>query len=163
MGTGKSSTGQILAHQLGFRFLDTDALIEKRAGMPITQIFAEQGEDDFRKLEADVVRGLAELKETIVSTGGGLGANEEHLNSLKSHALVACLWAAPETIWQRVHHQSHRPLLNGPDAQDKIRELLSQREPVYRQADVLINTELRSVKDVAQQLLYHFKEARNSG
>jgi len=163
MGTGKSSTGQILAHQLNFQFLDTDAMIEKRAGMPITEIFANQGEAAFRALESEIVRELATLSNTIISTGGGLGANEERLNHLKSHALVACLWAAPETIWQRVRHQSHRPLLNGPDAQDKIRDLLRQREPVYRQADVLINTELRSVKDVAQQILYHFKEARSSG
>jgi shikimate kinase len=162
MGTGKSSTGQILAHQLGFQFLDTDALIEERAGVSIARIFEQQGEAVFRELEAKVVAELGARSDTIISTGGGLGANEAHLASLKHHALVACLWAGPEAIWQRVRHQSHRPLLNGPDAQDKIRDLLKQRESAYRQADILINTELRSVKDVAQQLLYHFKEARNA-
>ena len=160
MGTGKSSTGQILAHQLGFQFLDTDALIEERAGASIAEIFEKNGETAFRELESKVVEELASRTDTIISTGGGLGANASHLSSLKSHALVACLWAGPEAIWQRVRHQSHRPLLNGPDAQDKIRALLKQRETVYRQADILINTEMRSVKDVAQQLLYHFQEAR---
>ncbi len=160
MGTGKSSTGQILAHQLGFRFLDTDALIEERAGTSITEIFAQHGEPAFRELEGRVVAELASLSDTVISTGGGLGANETHLASLKTHALVACLWAGPDAIWQRVRHQAHRPLLSGPDAADRIRILLQQREPVYRQADLLVNTEMRSVKDVAQQLLYHFQEAR---
>jgi len=160
MGTGKSSTGQILAHQLGFRFLDTDALIEERAGVSISEIFEKSGEAAFRELEGRIVEELASHSETIISTGGGLGANEAHLESLKTHALVACLWAGPEAIWQRVRHQSHRPLLSGPDAQDRIREMLKQRESAYRRADILINTEMRSVKDVAQQLLYHFQEAR---
>ncbi len=160
MGTGKSSTGQILAGQLKFRFLDTDAMIEERAGKPITDIFAQDGEAAFRELEREIVAELETLSETVISTGAGLAANDANLASLRSHALVACLWAGPDTIWQRVRHQTHRPLLHGPDALEKIRELLKERESHYRQADVLINTEMRSVKDVAQQLMYHFQQAR---
>ena len=79
--------------------------------------------------------------------------------SLKTHALVICLWASPETILDRVKGQTHRPLLNDPDPLAKIRLLLAAREPFYRQADVLVNTEMRSAKDVAQQIIHQFHMA----
>lgn len=159
MGTGKSSSGQIVAGLLNFRFLDTDSMIEERAGKPITAIFAEGGEAAFREWERQIVDELSAVSETVISTGGGLAANGANLESLKKHALVACLWAGPEAIWQRVRHQTHRPLLNGAAPQEDIAKLLKERESHYRKADVLINTEMRSLKDVAQQLCYHFKQA----
>ncbi|HEY9510626.1 MAG TPA: shikimate kinase [Verrucomicrobiae bacterium] len=160
MGTGKSSVGQIVAAALHFTFLDTDQLIEARTGKTVSQIFAEEGEPAFRQLEAEIVRELESRKRHLISTGGGLPANADNLASLKSHALVACLWASPEKIWERVRHQSHRPLLHDPDPLAKIRTLLAAREPFYRQADVLLNTELRSVKEVAQQIVHQFQIAQ---
>ena len=159
MGVGKSSAGRLAAELLGFKFVDTDEMIEQRAGMCISEIFRTQGEPAFRQLEKDVVAELATFTDTVISTGGGLATNEENLNSLKDHALVCCLWAGPDTIWRRVHHQSHRPLLNGPDPEAKIRELLEQREPHYRKADVLLNTEMRPLKEVAQHLVHQFHES----
>src|SRR5207245_1265516 len=97
---------------------------------------------------------------TVISTGGGLAANAENLASLKTHALLVCLWASPEIIWERVHNQTHRPLLQGADPMQKIRELLAKREPFYRQADVLLNTEMRSIKEVTQHVLHQFQMAR---
>src|SRR5579883_2690005 len=151
MGTGKSTVGRLLAEQLRFSFLDTDDLIESRAGKTIAAIFAEQGEPAFRQLEKDVVAELGSRQRTIISTGGGLGASEANIASLKSHALVVCLWASPEKIWERVRTQTHRPLLQDPDPLAKIRQLLAAREKCYKQADVLLNTEVRSLKEVAQQ------------
>jgi shikimate kinase len=164
MGTGKSSVGQIVAAQLHFTFLDTDHVIEARAGKTISEIFAEEGEPVFREIERKMVAELATRKKTIISTGGGLPANPDNLASLKKHSLVVCLWASPEKIWERVRSQTHRPLLNEPDPLAKIRSLLAQREPCYRQADVLLNTEMRALKDVAQQVIhqYHLAHAANS-
>lgn len=156
MGTGKSSVGRHVAAQLDFEFLDTDELIEARAGKSITRIFSESGEAAFRELERQVVEELAGKDKLVISTGGGLAVNEANLASLKQHALVVCLWAGPEAIWQRVRHQSHRPLLQDPDPLAKIKMLLDQREPFYRKADVLINTDLRSVKEVVQHVLHQF-------
>ena len=85
--------------------------------------------------------------------------NPKNLVSLKTHALVVCLWASPDKIWERVRNQTHRPLLNTPDPKEKIRELLAAREPFYRKADVLLNTELRHVREVAQQVIHQFKLA----
>ena len=160
MGTGKSSVGQLVAGQLHFAFLDTDHVIETRAGKPISDIFAQNGEPAFRELERTVVTELASRKRTVIATGGGLPVNEANLASLKAHALVVCLWASPEKIWERVRGQTHRPLLNEADPLAKIRSLLAAREPFYRQADVLLNTEVRSVKEVAQQVIHQFQAAR---
>src|SRR6185369_7547892 len=114
MGTGKSSVGQLLASLMHFTFLDTDHAIETRAGKTISEIFATDGEPAFRDLESRVVAELAARRRTVISTGGGVPVNPANLASLKSHALVVCLWASPEKIWERVNGQTHRPLLNEP-------------------------------------------------
>jgi shikimate kinase len=75
---------------------------------------------------------------------------------------VVCLWASPEKIWERVRGQTHRPLLNEPDPPGKIQTLLAAREPFYRQADILVSTEMRSIREVAQQVMYQFKMARRT-
>ncbi len=162
MGTGKSSVGRIVAEQLRFAFLDTDHVIEARAGKPITEIFAEQGEVAFRDMESKVVKEVAERKTTVISTGGGLVVNPENLASLKQHALVVCLWASPAGIFSRVKNQHHRPLLQGPDALEKITALLAERTPFYKQADVLLNTEIRSLREVAHQVVHQFRMARTA-
>lgn len=158
MGTGKSTVGRIVAEQLHFTFVDTDEWIEKQAGHSIAQIFEQSGEATFREHERRVVAELQNLKRAVISTGGGLGANAENLASLKQHALVVCLWASPQIIWRRVQ-QTNRPLLQCPDPKEKIRELLAAREPFYRQADFLVNTEVRSVKEVAQHVMHEFQLA----
>ncbi|HEX9048653.1 MAG TPA: shikimate kinase [Verrucomicrobiae bacterium] len=157
MGTGKTSAGRLAADQLHFEFLDTDELIQTRTGRTIADIFAQDGEPAFRALERQVVAELASKKKTLISTGGGLPTNIENLDALKKHSLVICLWASPEKIWDRVRNQSHRPLLQDADPQKKIRDLLEIRAPFYRQADVLINTDLRSSREVAQQIIHQFR------
>ena len=160
MGTGKSSVGRLVADQLHFAYLDTDELIQSRTGRSIADIFEKDGEPAFRKLEQQLVSELAARKRTVIATGGGLPTNPINLASLKTHALVVCLWASPEKIWERVRNQTHRPLLCDPDPRLKIRELLAVREPFYRQADVLINTDLRSAREAAQQVVHQFKFAQ---
>ncbi len=161
MGSGKSCVGRLTAEALRFTFLDTDAVIEARAGMTISDIFARQGEAVFRQWERKIVEELTRRAKTVIATGGGLPADPANLASLKSHSLVVCLWASPETLHRRVSGHTHRPLLSEPDTLERIRVLLQRREPCYRQADVLVNTELRSVREVATQVVhqYHLAQA----
>jgi shikimate kinase len=161
MGSGKSCVGRLTAEALRFTFLDTDTVIEARAGMTISDIFTRQGEAAFRQWERKIVQELAHRTKTVIATGGGLPADPANLASLKSHSLVVCLWASPATIHRRVSGHSHRPLLNEPDPLERIRRLLQEREPCYRQADVLVNTELRSIREVATQVVhqYHLAQA----
>jgi shikimate kinase len=160
MGTGKSAVGRLAAQHLQFTFIDTDELIETEVGKSIPEIFAARGEAAFRQYERDVVNALSARRETVIAAGGGLVNDPSNLASLKTHALVICLWASAETIWARVRAQTHRPLLQTPDPQARIRELLEQRAPAYRQADVQILTEFRSPKEVAQHVLHQFQLAR---
>jgi shikimate kinase len=159
MGTGKTSVGRLVAEQLNFEFLDTDEQIQTRTGRTIADIFKQHGEPAFREMEGQLVVELSARKNVVISTGGGLPANQQNLEKLKSHALVICLWSAPEKIWERVHHQSHRPLLHDADPQKKIRDLLTIREPFYKQADVLINTDTRNLREVTQQVVLQYKLA----
>ncbi len=160
MGCGKSTVGHVVADLLAFGLVDTDRLIESRAGKSIARIFADDGEAAFRDLERQTVAELAGLTRHVIATGGGVGGNPEHLASLKAHALVVCLWASPEVIWQRVRHQTHRPLLQVPNPRERIAELLREREPVYRQADVMLDAGLRQSREVATQVAYHFHLAQ---
>lgn len=159
MGAGKSSVGRAVAEQLGFEFVDTDELIESRTGKSITQIFASDGEAHFRELEHKIVEQLESSSERVISTGGGLPTNQANMDSLKTHALIVCLCVSPERIWERVRHQSHRPLLQTPDPQARIREMMAARAPFYRQADVLLNTDSRSMRQVIQQVVQNFQQA----
>lgn len=159
MGSGKSSVGRLVAAQLGFQFLDTDELIERQAGKSISEIFTQEGEGAFREWERKIVADLARHEKAVIATGGGLGAHEDNLRRLKEHALVICLWASPEIIHRRVSHQSHRPLLREPDPRAVIERLLSEREETYKKADVLLDSGMRSIREVAHQVVHQFHEA----
>jgi shikimate kinase len=162
MGTGKSSVGRLVADMLRFTFLDTDNVIVARAGKPIAEIFEQQGEGAFREWERKIVEELTRRSKTVIATGGGLPASESNLASLKTHSMVVCLWASPEKIWERVRGHTHRPMLNEAEPQEKIRQLLSEREPYYRRADVLVNTELRSLREVAAQVIHQYRMAQGA-
>ena len=159
MGTGKTSVGRLVAEALHFDFVDTDEQIQAKTGRMISEIFAADGEPAFRALEREAVLELSKHKRVVISTGGGLPTNPENLAELKRHALVICLWSSPDKIWERVRHQTHRPLLHDPDPQRKIRELLSAREPFYKQADILINTDIRTMREVAQQVVLQYNKS----
>jgi shikimate kinase len=160
MGTGKSSVGRLVADLLHFTFLDTDDVIQARAGKSISEIFEQSGEVAFRDWERKIVEELTRRSKTIIATGGGLPASESNLTSLKTHSVVVCLWASPDKIWERVRGQTHRPMLNEADPHERICQLLAEREPYYRRADVLVNTEMRSLREVAAQVIHQFRMAQ---
>jgi len=160
MASGKSTVGRTVAERLGFSFVDTDELVEQRAGKSVAAIFAEDGEKKFREYERQVAAELADRRNTVIATGGGFGADPANLASLKTHALVVCLWASPEVLHERARRIGNRPLLQVPDPLGRIRELLAKRTPVYQQADVLIHTEGRHNHEVAQIVLRHFQSVR---
>lgn len=157
MGVGKSTVGRLVAHALGFEFVDTDELIESKTGQKVADIFKHQGEPAFREMERGVLAELATWSRKVIATGGGLAAQPGNLDALKAHSLVICLWAMPETVFERVRHQPHRPLLQVADPVARIRELLAQREPFYKQADVLLTTDQRSSKQLAQIVIAEYR------
>ena len=162
MGAGKTTVGQIVAHLLKFEFKDTDRLIEAREGSRISDVFATRGEAHFREQERGVALELETLSHHVISTGGGFIVDPANLESLRRHALVVCLWASPETIFSRLQHQTHRPLLQTSDPLATIRELMQRRAPSYRNADHLVGVDFRSPADTARHLASKFSRHKTS-
>ena len=159
MGCGKTAVGRVVSKVSGFEFLDTDQFIEDHVGMSIPRIFEKQGEDSFRQYEREVVALLANQENTVIATGGGLLVDRSNMDAMKQYSMVFCLWASSESIWRRVKDKSHRPLLQTENPKKRIIDLMEQRKSAYSQADMLVNTEYRSAKEVAQLILSQFSKA----
>jgi shikimate kinase len=147
MGTGKSTVGRLVADNLRMIFVDTDALIESRAGRSIPSIFAEDGEAAFRALEREVCAELSVLRGLVVATGGGMLVDPRNRAVIEPTALIVCLWASPEAIEARLAGNSGRPLAGS------WRELLEQRTPIYRQLPHHIDTTGRTPEHTAQEVI----------
>ena len=132
MGSGKSTVGPRLAEKLGFRFVDMDALIVRKAGRSIPAIFAAEGEAGFRKRESAVLDELlAGRGGMVVATGGGVVTVPENLPRLKQLGCVIWLDPPEPVIWERVSRNQERPLLRTPNPRQTVRDLLAQRRPLY--------------------------------
>lgn len=154
MGSGKSSVGEALADSVGYSYVDTDKLIEKKTGRKIKDIIPTDGEEAFRDLETEAIRGLADVKRSIISVGGGAPLREENRKLLSRIGLVIHLSATPEEIYQRVKHETHRPLLaKSPDLRATIKDMLAKRAEAYSFADVVVDTTLLSVEEVVSKCI----------
>ncbi len=157
-GTGKSHSGRLAAQKLGMEFVDTDDLIERRAGKPISRIFSEDGEARFRQYEAEALSEMASSRGKVVSTGGGVPIRVENRELMAETGLVIRLRASPETIHARVMQsdiargRALRPLLGGDAPVEKVRQLLKEREGAYATADVTIDTEGKLPGEVALEI-----------
>jgi shikimate kinase len=158
MGVGKTSVGTRLAKDLGYAFVDIDTLIEADQKITITDIFSSFGEPYFRDVEARIIRQVLEGAEQVVSTGGGAVIREENRAAFKRNGITICFTARPEVIFERIKHETHRPLLQVPDPLERIRELLAARERFYRQADIIIDTSDMTVdgtiREIKQKVRY---------
>jgi len=156
MGCGKTTIGRELRRLLGYPLADMDAIIEQRAGKPITRIFAEDGETAFRDLESGLLAELAgaEQPAQIIATGGGVVSRPENRVTLQRLGYVVWLIAPPNVIHSRTRHSNERPLLHGEDPITRISELLAQREPWYRQcAHLSVDTAGLSSREIATGIL----------
>jgi len=140
MAVGKTAVGRRLAKRLGYDFIDTDQLIEQRAGMTIAEMFEKLGEAGFRARERQVISELTLSKPTVIATGGGTFVDEQNRRRLKHLGVVVCLITSLETILDRVGRNDARPLAQG-DARRRLSELYEVRKPAYGKADVLVETE----------------------
>lgn len=153
MGSGKSTIGRLVAHSLGFGFIDTDQLIAETARMGIPQIFAKEGEAGFRRRETEALRSLMDRSNCIIATGGGIVTVPENLPLLKQLGFVFWLNASAATLHQRTAHSHDRPLLRNADPAGTLRDLLEKRAPLYAEAcDMKITTDDFTTEEVAYGL-----------
>ena len=155
MGCGKSTIGKEMSEILNMKFIDTDAWIEERQGITISEIFATKGEIFFRDLETTTLQELLEEKETmVISVGGGLPLREENRRLLQQLGRVIYLKAEPETIYNRVKGDTTRPLLQTGNPMERIREMLGQREEKYRAVtDKIVIVDKKDISEIVYEVL----------
>ncbi len=155
MGSGKTTVGFRLSYRLRTPVEDTDKLIERKEGKTISEIFAEQGEAYFRKMETEL---LEEIKDRsyarIISVGGGTPVNPRNRELLKQCGIVVYLRAKPETIYGRIKHDDTRPLLQCEDPLAKIKELMEARKEAYEDcAEIIIDTDNLTMEEVMDKIV----------
>lgn len=156
MCSGKSTTGRMLARQLGWPHYDTDTLIVDHMGMEIEQIFRLQGEAGFRELEYRIVEELPPERDLVLSTGGGLVLNEQAMEILRVQGPIFWLRVDPRDVWERCQRPwaAKRPMLEGaPDLEERIDTLMKEREPLYRRWGQPVEGGFAHPKEAARHVL----------
>jgi shikimate kinase len=159
MAAGKSTVGRLLAGYLGYRFVDLDTRVERRAGRTVRQIFEDDGEGTFRQLEADALAALASESRIVVSTGGGALASAGAMDHARAAGLVVFLDVPEELLVERILRNERRPLINHIRSQGRdavaafVHELLTSRRNVYEQAHVTVDTGRESPESITREIL----------
>mgnify|MGYP001054288363 CR=1 FL=1 len=153
MATGKSAVGRRLASRLGYDFIDVDDLIEAKAGMAIPEIFTSRGEAAFRELETRMVEVAAGRVGCVIATGGGAIVDPRNFEALRRSGVIVTLTADPDTILSRIGAGADRPLLEGGEKRERIRNLLAARAAAYARAHLTVDTSKRTVDEVVDALV----------
>ncbi len=140
MGAGKSTVGRRLAARLELPFLDADNEIEAAAGRTIPEIFAEQGEAAFREGECRVIARLLNGPRHVLATGGGAFMDPGTRACIRAHGISVWLRADLDVLLRRCLRRNNRPLLESGDPQETLRRLMTERYPVYSQADLVVES-----------------------
>jgi shikimate kinase len=159
-GSGKSTIGRRLAKSLGVAMLDTDAAIEQRTGRTIPDIFAADGEKEFRRIEEEVIREALRTHDGVLSLGGGAITSPGVREALSGHTVIYLEISASEGV-RRTGGSTVRPLLAGGDRAEKFRALMSERVPLYRRAaTVRVNTNRRNPGAVVRYIVSRLEDPR---
>ena len=154
MGAGKSAVGRQLARLLHLEFVDSDEEIERRTGVDIPFIFEKEGEPGFRKREAAAIDDLSRRDGVVLATGGGAVIDPQNRNHLGARGFVVYLHTSVDQQLSRTRKGRERPLLANDDPRAILENLMSEREPLYREiADLTVDTDGRKVKAVADEIL----------
>jgi shikimate kinase len=163
MGSGKSAVGRHLARLFRLHFHDSDADIEAKTGVDIAFIFEKEGEAGFRLRESESLERLTRLDGVVVATGGGAVIRPENRRALAERGTVVYLETSIAQQLERTRHGRHRPLLNDTDPQQKLAELMRDREALYAEiADLTVSTDGRRVQLVAEEIHRELHRARGS-
>ena len=154
MGAGKSTIGRQLSKQLKMAFHDSDHEIEQRTGVDIPLIFELEGEAGFRKRESATIDELTRLPDIILATGGGAILDPANRQHLSNRGRVIYLHASIDQQLKRTGKDRNRPLLQTADPRAKLEELMTIRDPLYREiADLIIDTDGKRVRDVVRKII----------
>jgi shikimate kinase len=158
MGSGKTSTGKILAERLNFLFIDLDNIIELSMNMPISEIFEKHGEEYFRNTETNSIKKIYFNKNCVFACGGGVIVRHENTEIIKKNSTVIFLHVSPAIAFERLKNSDNRPLLKAPNRFEVINELIKKRDFLYRSiADFTVDTDIKNPKETAEEILKRLK------
>jgi shikimate kinase len=158
MGSGKSSVGRVLAERLACPFVDLDAEIVAAAGRSINDIFAHDGEQGFRSMESFCLERVLGGGRSVIATGGGVVMADHNRSCMRSRGIVVNLVVSLPQVLKRLHGAADRPLFAGSNAPNSVKLLMDAREQFYADADIRIDTDGKSVEDVAAEILRFLEE-----
>ena len=159
-GGGKTTVGRLLARQLGWPFLDSDAEIESRLGCKISDYFASKGESAFRAVEEQVLADCLTQGAVVLSTGGGVVLKERNRTLLRERSVPVYLHSSPDELYRRLRHDTQRPLLQVADPQARLRQLYAERDRLYRGvAQFVIETGRPAVNSLVNMVLMQLELA----
>lgn len=153
MGAGKSAIGKRLALRLGLPFVDADDEIERAAGCTIAEIFEKYGESDFRTGERRVIARLLDETPHVLSTGGGAYIHPETRALMRAKAVTIWLRAELDVLYERVRRRGHRPLLREGDPREILARLMSDRYPIYAEADIVVDSTAQPADITTDQVI----------
>lgn len=160
MGTGKSTIGRLLAKELGLPFYDLDRVIEEKTGKTIPQIFKDSGEDDFRRIERDLLTAFVQTCDGVLALGGGSLQNQHLVDHVKLYGWLIFINTPIKEILERVLKKKNRPMINteNPDkTREKIEQLFEARKPLYKQAHITVQTDSRDAEIFASEIAKRLK------
>ena len=151
-GAGKTAVGRLLGERLNREFVDTDAIVERMAGKPIYQIFEEDGEPSFRRMEIEACRQVAEPSNRVIACGGGALEDEGNRALMEAGGALICLMAEPEALLVRLGSDGSRPLLVGEPPGERLQALLETRQDTYGSVQTQIDTTDLTVEEVVDRI-----------
>jgi shikimate kinase len=163
MGAGKSTIGRQLARRLNLTFYDSDKVIEERTGVSIPTIFEIEGEASFREREEQVIAEFTAMSGILLATGGGSVLRETNRQHIKAGGRVIYLRATAEQLYQRISHDTSRPLMQTANPLQTLRDLLKVREPLYMEvADLIVPTGKQKVHVILRDIHNRLKQLQET-
>lgn len=154
MGSGKTTVCECLHKMYGMEVVEMDSMISRQEGMSISDIFTEHGEEYFRTLETELLAGLRDQNNIVVSCGGGTPMRENNVALMKKSGRIVLLTARPETIYERVRHSHDRPLLENNMNVPYIAELMEKRREKYEAAaDLIVETDGKKAAAICEEIM----------
>ena len=167
MATGKTTVGKILANKLGdpYRHIEMDLMIEEFSGKAIPEIFSQNGEKKFRKLERSICKKISKLDKMIISCGGGVVLDERNVKDLRKNAIIVHLKSSLESIYDRIIKNgiNLRPVANRGNSKEEITRIYNIRIPLYQKAaDFEVDTNDKDIKEIIKEILDNVRTIQKS-